>query len=482
MYNIFEKRDFNLDISNSMEKNLELIHSILPVKKSYDIVERTFIFGEKKAVTYFINGFIKDEIMEEMLKKFLSIKKETMDSFSTIEDFMSNEIPHVSVVKEKDIDKIVFSLLCGQTIMYVDTFDYFVIIDLRVYPGRDSAEPEKEKTLRGSKDAFVEKLVLNSALIRRQIRDPNLVFEVHTVGTVSKTDVCITYLQDTYNKKAYDLIIDALNKIDIKALTVGAQSLVDVMQKKNSLNPFPKVRFTERPDTASAHLVEGKIVILIDNSPTAMILPTGIFDFTQDVNDYYFPFFTGNYLKMMRNITMILTMLLTPLYVLYIDGYLYLPSSFEFLKPEDAYHVPMFIQFVILELAIDALKLASLNTPSTLGSSLSIIGGLIIGEYTVSTGWFTNQSILYMSIVAIAGFSQPSIEMGFALKFMRMMLLLLAGIFHWYGFFIGLIIMLVIMMTTKTIVGDPYFYPLIPFNWKKLKNLLFRTRLSKKTQ
>ncbi|WP_244833097.1 spore germination protein [Clostridium sp. BJN0001] len=471
-----------MDISNSIDKNLDLIHNILPVKKSYDIVERTFVFGGKKAVTYFINGFIKDDIMEEILRRLLSINNQTMDSFNTIEEFMTNEIPHVSVVKEKDIDKIVFSLLCGQTILYVDSFDYFIILDLRTYPGRDSAEPAKEKTLRGSKDAFVEKLVLNSALIRRQIRDPNLIFEVHTVGTVSKTDVCITYLKDTYNKKAYDLIMNSLNKVDVRALTVGAQSLVDTMQKKNFFNPFPKVRYTERPDTAAAHIVEGKIVILIDNSPIAIILPTGIFDFTQDINDYFFPLFTGNYLKLMRNLTLLFTIILTPLYVLYIDGHILLPEYFDFLKPKDVYQIPMFLQFMILELSIDALKLASLNTPSTLGSSLSIVGGLIIGEYTVSTGWFTNQSILYMAVVAIAGFSQPSIEMGFALKFMRMMILLLSGLFNWWGFIGGIIAMITIMASTKTVIGEPYFYPLIPFNWKKLKNLIFRTRLSKNTQ
>ena len=471
-----------LKITSNCTKNIELIHSHLVVDKSFDIVERKMIIGGRHTVLYYLNGFIKDDIMEEILKSFINISIETMDSFKTVDEFMLHEIPHVSVEKENNLEKIIDALLSGQTILYLDKFEYFLLLDLRTYPGADSSEPEKEKTLRGSRDAFIEKLIFNIGFIRRRLRDPRLVFEIHQVGKMSKTDVCISYIDGVADNKILKKIVDSISNIDLNALTVGDQTLVDVLVKKNLWTPFPKVRYTERPDVTAAHLVEGKFAIFVDNSPNVIILPTTVFDFTQDINDYFFPLFTGNYLRLIRNLTILSTIFLIPIFLLYINGSISLPAFFDFLRPEASYRIPMFWQFFILEFAIDALKLASLNTPNPLGTSLSVIGGLIIGEYTINTGWFTDQSILYMSIVALAGFSQPSVEMTYACKFARFFLLIFSEIFGLYGLIGGTILILLIMAKTETIVGEPYFYPLIPFNWKKLKTLLFRTKTTKDVQ
>lgn len=319
-----------MNVANNYQANIDLIHSNLVVDKSFDIVERNFIVGGRSSVLYFLNGFIKDAIMEEILKSFFKITPETMNSYKTIDDFINNKVSHVSVKTETDLDKILIALLSGQTIMYVDGYDSFILLDLRTYPGSDSSKPEKEKTLRGGRDGFIEKLVFNAGFIRRRIRDPRLVFDIHQVGNVSKTDVCIAYIDGVADKKVLDLIIDSISKVDIKALTLSDQSLVDVMCTKNWLNPFPKVRFTERPDVAAAHIVEGKIIIIVDNSPNVIILPTGIFDFLQDINDYYFPLFTGNYLRIVRNFVMLATILLTPVYLMIVNGNIFIPSYFDF--------------------------------------------------------------------------------------------------------------------------------------------------------
>ncbi len=471
-----------MKITNNTNENIKLLHDNLCIDKSFDIEERIFNIGGRASVLYFLNGFVKENVMEEIFTTLFCISKETMDSYKNIEEFKANEIPHISISTSDELSKIIDSLLTGQLIMYIDGYDSFFILDLRTYPGHDSSEPEKEKTLRGSREAFIEKIVSNSAFIRRRIRDPRLVFEMHSIGTISKTNVCIAYINGVADKKLHKTIVDSLNKIDIRALTVGDQTLIDVMCKRNWLNPFPKVRYTERPDVAAAHIVEGKFALIVDNSPNVLILPTGIFDFTQDINDYYFPLFTGNYLRLIRNLILMATVFLTPIYLLFVNGNITFPASLDFLKPKDGYNVPMSIQFIILEFAVDALKLASLNTPNTLGSSLSLIGGLIIGEYTIDSGWFTSQSILYMAIVALGGFSQTSVEMNYAFKFMRMMLIILSTLFGFYGFIAGLIIMLLIMISTKTIAGDHYFYPLYPLNLKKLKIILFRSRTSNKVQ
>lgn len=471
-----------MNVSSNFNETIQLIHSHLAIDKSFDIVERKFVVAGRNSVLYFLNGFIKDNIMEDILKSFFRISPQTMNSYKTFDDFMNNEIHHVSVESESDLDKVILSLLTGQTILYVDGYPAFAILDLRTYPGADSSKPEKEKTLRGGRDGFIEKLVFNTAFLRRRIRDPRLVCEIHQIGDVSQTDVCLAYIDGVADTKAHDLIVDSLSKIDIKALTLGDQSLIDVMCRRNWLNPLPKVRYTERPDIAAAHIVEGKIAIIVDNSPNIMILPTGVFDFLQDINDYYFPIFTGNYLRIVRNLVMLATILITPGYLLFVNGNIFAPAFFDFLKPQDYFAIPILYQFILLEFAVDVLKLAGLNTPSPLGSAMSLIGGLILGEYAIKTGWFIPQSILYMSIVTLGDFTQPSIEMNFALKFARMILLLLCGFFGFWGFIGGIVFILIVMASTKTIAGDKYFFPLIPFNWKSLKNLLFRTRISKDVQ
>lgn len=471
-----------MKISSSCKKNMETMNSVLPVKESFDVVERTILIGGRHAAVYYLEGFLKSDAMQEILKVFFRISVSTMESYKDVKSFVDSEIAHVSVATKEDLKSTLNLLLTGQTVLFVDGYACSIILDLRTYAGRSTSEPTKEKTLRGAKDGFVEKLILNTSLIRRRIRDTRLVSEIHAIGHISKTDVCLVYMNELVDKGALKILKDKLNEININTLTVGDQSLIDGLVRTNWLNPFPKVRYTERPDIAAAHITEGKIVILVDNCPTAMIVPTGIFDFLQDVNDYYFPLFTGNYLRLIRNVVLLFTLFLTPLYVLFVNGNINLPTFFDFILPTDPYSVSMFVQFLILEVAVDGLKLASLNTPDTLGSSLSVIGGLILGEYAVSTGWFTHESILYMSIVALAGFSQPSIEMNYAFKFLRLIFLIGSGLFGFWGLLGGILIGIIIMASTKTLTGEPYFYPLVPFNPGKLFNLIFRTRLSKKTQ
>jgi stage V sporulation protein AF len=149
-------------------------------------------------------------------------------------------------------------------------------------------------------------------------------------------------------------------------------------------------------------------------------------------------------------------------------------EGYKFLLPTDVINVPLYMQFIIMEIAIDGLNIASLNTPSSLGTSLSIIGGLILGDYAVKTGWFIPQSILYMAIVALSNFVQPSIEFTYAIKFSRLIILLLTGLFGLTGFIAGIIINLIIIIRTKTFTGESYLYPLLPFKWSALKKLIFR--------
>lgn len=479
-YIIFQKQVINLKLTSNLQDNLHALKAVVPIGKSYDLLEKVLKIHGRTFYLYFLDGFAKDTNLEYVRRDIFALPQETLDSIHSAEDLIQIAISSIEVSAETDLDNLITALLSGQTILFFDGSSSAAVIDLRTYPTRSINEPEKEKTIRGARDGFVETIVFNTALIRRRIRDPHLVFEMMNIGSLSKTDVAIGYLSNKVNKKALKNVKKLLENLKLQALTMGDQTLIEAVHSDSWINPFPKARYTERPDVAAAQVAEGKVLIFVDNSPTAIIVPTGIFDFTQDVDDYYVPVLTGNYLRFIRHIILIINLLLTPIYVLIVTNEQWVPSSLSFLLPTDPLNVALFIQFIALEIAVDGLKIASLNTPSSLGTSLSVIGGLILGEYAVKTGWLIPHSIFYMSIVALSSFTQPSIELTYAIKFMRIILLLGAGLFNIWGFVIALIIDIVLLARTKSFSGESYLYPLFPFNWSALKTLLFRTRIKSK--
>lgn len=461
-------------LTNSLEENLIKLKSILKVDESFDILERVINIKGEKFHLFFVDGFVKDVNFEYIRRDMYNIKKEDFISINSATDLIEKAISSIETSTERDVDKIVTSILSGQTAMFGMDFDEAIIIDLRTYPTRSIGEPEQERVLRGSHDGFVETIVFNTALIRRRIRDANLIFEMYSVGNISKTDVAVGYLKGKVNKKILVKVKKYIDELDIQSLTLGDQSLVEVVQSKSWINPYPRVRFTERPDVAAAQIIEGDVVILIDNTPSVLILPSNIFSFFQSVDDYYMPVFTGNYLKLVRTVVLIVNIFLTPIFILIVENPNWLSDGYKFLLPTDVIKVPLYMQFLIMEIAVDGLKIASLNTPSALGTSLSIIGGLILGDYAVKTGWFVPQSIFYMAIVALSSFVQPSIEFSYAVKFSRIILIIFAGLLGFWGFIGGVILNLLIIATTKTFSGESYLYPLMPFNWKALKKQIFR--------
>lgn len=463
-----------IKLYKDIDKNYDLITSKLKLKKSFDLLKREILIGERKSYFFFVDGLIDDDFMEKILSRCLSIKKEEINATKNTTNFINKFIAHIEVDKENEINKIISNILTGFVAILIDGFDEAIILDIHSYPHREIEEPTKEQSLKGSKDGFVETLTTNTALIRRRIHNENLIFESLNIGNKSKTKVVIGYLDGLAYPDEIKLIKDKLNSINVRSLTMGDQSLVETLTKSKWYNPFPKIKTTQRPDVASSHILEGKIVLIIDNSPNIIILPVSIFDFMQEVDDYYQPIITGNCLRFIRNFTLLYTLILTPLYLLLIEYLDMLPTWIQFIKPDTNYAVPLAIQFLLLEIAVDSLKLASLNTPGALGMSLSVVGALILGDFAVQTQWFIPDTILYMSIVALGGFAQSSVELGFAIKLCRILLLILTAIFDIWGFIIGLILILLLISTNKTITGKSYIYPIYPFNKNALIYLLFR--------
>ncbi|MBC5742561.1 spore germination protein [Lachnospiraceae bacterium MD308] len=441
-------------VTASREENTAYMNRILPVKNSFDIIQRDIYIGGRAASFYFIDGFTKDETMLKILDSFMKVTKEDMPVDATA--FSRACIPYVEVDIIGDFDLVLKNVLSGVTCLFVEGYEACIAIDCRTYPARSVEEPDKDKSLRGSRDGFVETIVFNTALMRRRIRDPHLIMEMTEVGDSSRTDVAICFMEDRVDKELLDTVRKRIENISTDALRMNQQSLAECLFKRKWYNPFPKFKFTERPDTASACLLEGKVVILVDNSPSAMILPTSIFDMIEEANDYYFPTLTNVYLKLARGLITIMTVFLTPLFLLFMQNLNWLPKVFAFVAVKDTVNIPLIFQLLILEIAIDGLRLAALNTPSMLSTPLSVIAGLVMGEFSVNSGWFNSEVMLYMAFVAVANYTQPNFELGYALKFMRLELLILTALFNWWGFVIGCVIILCSICFNKTLSGRSY--------------------------
>lgn len=464
-------------LDRKIEVNKKTLESILDVNLNFDIQAKEMIICGHEACMFFIDGFAKDDIMEKIMEFLYSVDNDK--AMQSAQIFAKSCIPYGETAVENDIDKIVTEILAGAAVIVIDGFENAVIVDIRTYPQRDSTEPEKDKTFRGSKDGFVEGLVSNVALIRRRIRTPMFCAEAVQIGRTSKTDIAICYIKDRVDKNLLDKIHKKLNSIDTDALTMNQETLAELLIKKKWYNPFPKFKYTERPDAAAAQILEGDIVILVDNSPSVMLLPTNFFDVMEEANDYYFPPITGSYLRLTRYVVMLVTLLLTPIWVLLVQNPDVIPNGIKFILPKDPVNIPIVVQLLILEISIDGVRLASLNTPTMLTTTLSMLGAVVVGDFAVQSGWFLPETMLYMAFVALVTYSQPCYELGYALKFMRIIMLIATALFNYWGFFASLALVIIILVSNKTVSGKSYMYPLIPFNAKALKKKLMRIRLDR---
>lgn len=454
------------------------LDELLRVEKSYDVVARTLTVGGRRAVLYFVDGFAKDDIMEKILEFLMAAKVEDVRRLMTTEEFSNSFIPYVETDCLDDCEKIVTGVLSGTLCLLSEGYAQAVMIDARTYPGRDVREPDDDHVLRGSRDGFVETLVLNTALIRRRIRDSALTMDIMQIGRKSKTDVVLCYLDGAVDRTMLKAIRDKLEAIDINTLTMAQESLAECLLTPQWWNPFPKIRYSERPDTVAASIMEGTIAILVDNSPSVMLLPTSFFDFFQGTNDYYFPPLVGSYLRLVRIVVFLLTLTLTPIWYLLVSTPNLTPPWLSFVLIEEPNQVPIILQLLIIEFIIDGLKLASLNTPSVLSNSFSVVAALVLGDFAVQAKWFVPEVVLFMAFVAIANFAQPSFELGYAFKLFRVFLLVLTALFHLWGLLGGLAIMVLMLGFSQTVSGRCYLYPLIPFNGKALSRLLLRRKIS----
>lgn len=466
---------FEGQMSGILRMDMKFLNAALAAEQNFDVIYRVVHVGGKEACMYLIDGFCKDEVMQKMLETFMQLTPDEMPEDAHA--FSKKEISYVEVDLKEKWEEIITFLLSGVFVLLIDGYKQALLIDSRTYPARSVAEPEKDKVLRGSKDGFVETLVSNTALIRRRIRNADLRMEMMNAGESSKTDIVLCYMDKRVDRTFLEEIKRKINAIQADSLTMNQESLAECLYKRKWYNPFPKFKYTERPDAAAAHVLEGNIVILVDNSPSAMIMPTTIFDVLEEADDFYFPPITATYLRLTRFLITLMTFLVTPTFLLFANHPEWVPESFAFILLKEEANIPLLMQFLLLELAIDGLRLAAVNTPTMLSTPLSVMAALVLGEFSVNSGWFSSEVMLYMAFVAIANYTQANYELGYALKFLRILNLILTQAFGLWGYIAGIVTAVLMIACNRTVAHTSYIYPLIPFDGKKLKNRLFRARL-----
>ena len=451
--------------------------ALLGDSRCFDMTSRMLRIGGRRAKLWVINGYADDAVLERMIAVWLRVPD--WNGMDTLQDFLERYVSIADVKTETDQREMATAVFAGKTLLMIEGLGGGILLDAKQFPLRAISEPDASKVLRGSHDGFGESLMQNAALLRRRIRYPGLTLEPHQVGGRTAMDVAICFMEGKVDEKLLTELRQKLAAIDARSLSMGQESVAECLSPRQWYNPFPKVRYTERPDVAAACLMEGDVLLMLDNSASAMILPTTIWSFAEEINDYYFPPLIGSYLRILRLVVLALTLFITPLWYLLVNNPDRLPESMSFLLVEGDYAVPLILQLLLVEFIIDILKLASLNTPNSLSTAFSMLGALILGDFAVQSRWLVPEVLVYMAFVAVASYTQHSYEMGFACKLCRVLLLGLIWLLGWWGFGLGVAVILLLIATTRPLVGRGYLYPLIPFDGKALGAILHRRPISR---
>ncbi|ACT01001.1 spore germination protein [Paenibacillus sp. JDR-2] len=468
-----EKADGGEDdvIPDSLDEVFERLENEVGYKVSFDIVVREMTFGERRVAFFYMNGLAKDTVLTEILKRLTYLQPDdiTGDAFH---DFLHLYVPAAQVEKKEKWNEMLTFVLSGSTAMFIDKEPQAIIIDAKAFPARNPEEPSLERVVRGSRDGFVETLMTNISLVRRRLRDPQLRYELLRVGERTQSDICIAYINDLADPELVKSIKDKIKLVHIDGLPLADKQLEEATVQRG-WNPFPLVRYSERPDVVAAHLLEGSVVVFVDTSPSAMLLPTTFFDLIQHAEENRQTPFIGTYLRWVRFLGIFSSLFLLPLWLLFVVHPELKPQALAFLGPEKIGKLPLIVQFLIVEIGVDLMRLASVHTPSTLATAVSLVAAIMVGDIAVKTGLFINEVILYMAIAAIGMFATPSYELGLANRIVRLVLIVAVSLFNAPGFVIATTAILMMLCMQRSF-NRPYMWPFIPFDYRAMMNIILR--------
>ncbi|WP_444544031.1 spore germination protein [Paenibacillus marchantiophytorum] len=459
------------DIPRSLREIQRVLEERVGLNRSFDLILREMVFGSKRVGIFYCNGFAKDTVLTDIITRLTYADKEAV-SHHTLEAFIEKLIPHIQVKSYKKMSEVVGQVLMGGTAFFIEGESAAITVDAKNFPVRSIAEPDLERVVRGSRDGFVETLLINVTLVRRRIRDERFKLEIMQIGKRTKTDVCIGYINDIANADLVQAVKDKFKAVEIDGLPLAEKQLEEAIVNKG-WNPYPMVRYSERPDVVAAHLLEGHVCVFVDTSPSVMILPTTFFHHVQHAEEYRQTPFIGTYLRWVRFVGIMASIFLLPLWFMMVMDPSLKPAGLEFLGPQKEGTLPLLVQFLLADIGIDLMRMAAVHTPTPLATAMGLVAAILVGDIAVKTGLFINEVILYLALASIGMFATPSYELGLANRIVRLALLIVVAIFHVPGFVVGSTLWLILLATRKS-YDAPYMWPFIPFNAKSFFSILVR--------
>ncbi len=458
-----------------LEQNKQYLKEHAGLEQSFDLIAKDMEIGTKKVFFFYVNGFVKDDVMTEIMTRLSYLKREDVVP-STLKSLLLEFIPHNQVEETDDMDELVTMVYAGTSALFIQGESSALLIDVKTFPVRSIEEPDLERVVRGSRDGFVETLLTNITLVRRRIRDPQLRYETTRVGRRSKTDICIAYIGDITDRALIEAVKKKLEGLDVDGLTLADKQLEELLIGKG-WNPYPLVRYSERPDVVANHLLEGHLVLFVDTSPSVMILPTTFFHLLQHAEEYRQQPFTGSYLRWVRYFGVIASLFLLPLWYLMVAHPELKPEGLEFIGPEKQAELPIIVQVLLAEIGIDLMRMAAVHTPTPLATAMGLVAAILVGDVAVKTGLFVNEVIMYIAVAAVGMFATPSYELSLANRLTRLFLLLASAVFAVPGFVVGSTAVMLLLIVQRS-YNSPYMWPFIPFNAKALFAIMVRRSFS----
>ncbi|MEH7381793.1 spore germination protein [Bacillus sp. JJ1533] len=460
-------------ISPEIGKNDQYFESRIGLgTTNFDIGVRKFKILNKEVHLYFLNGLCDTAFIVQILEELVNINDNEKNSNQAIE-IIENRLVHQQVSTIKNLDEAVDTILSGLILFLIEGEDSGLAVDVRSYPGRTPQEPDTEKVIRGARDGYVENIIVNCALTRRRIRDERLRNEIMQIGERSKTDICVSYIQDVANPNLVKIIKEELSKINVDGLTMADKTIEEFIVHQG-FNPYPLVRYTERPDVAATHLLEGHVVIMVDTSPSVIITPTTMFHHVQHAEEYRQAPAVGTLLRWTRFIGIIASIFLLPLWFLMVLEPDMIPKAIDYIGPNEKSNIPIVVQIFLADMGIEFLRMAAIHTPTPLSTAMGLIAAALIGQIAIDVGLFGPEVILYVAIAAVGTFATPSYELSAANKIARLFLLVLVAIFKVPGFVIGCTVYFLFLANIRSL-NTPYLWPFLPFNAKALLQIVIRT-------
>ncbi|MEH6945238.1 spore germination protein [Bacillus sp. JJ722] len=439
--------------------------------ESFDLGIRKFTILKKEVNLYYVNGLCDTAFIVQLLEELVELNDHERKNRHTF-DVIKNRLVHQSVENIQTLDELVDQVLTGLIVFLIEGEEYGLVVDVRSYPGRQPAEPDTEKVVRGSRDGYVENIIINTALTRRRIHDERLRFEIMKVGERSKTDIVIGYIKDVANPDLVETVKERIQEIKIDGLTM-ADKTVEEFIVKQGYNPYPLVRYTERADVGATHLLEGHVLIYVDTSPSVIITPTTFFLHMQHAEEYRQSPTVGTFIRWVRFLGIFASLFLIPLWYLFVLEPSMLPEKIAFLGPNEETNIPILFQILIAEIGVEFLRLAAIHTPTPLSTALGLVAAVLLGQIAVDVGMFVHEVILYVAVATIGTYATPSLELSVANKLFRLCLFLAVAIFKAPGFVMGITIYILCLVRTRSI-NTPYLWPFIPFSPKAFSQILIR--------